>query len=493
MSQTRNYVALDLGAESGRAIVGQFDGDKLRLEVVHRFPNNPVRVFDSMHWDILYLWREIKKGLTRCVQACPSISSLGVDAWALDFGLLGADDVLLGNPYHYRDSRTDGMLEEISKHVTPEEVYQTTSNPLEFQITTLCQLLSMVKGNSPALQVAQTFLAIPDLLNFWLTGHKVCESTHVINTQCYNPVTKTWATNLLDRLGIPTHIFPQVVKSGTILGNLLPSVVQETGLDEVRVIAPACHDSGAAVVAVPTRERDYLFLSCGTWSVLGTEIDEPYISPKGPPGGLWNEGGARDNIRFTCNVIGLWLVQECRRVWASRGESYSYDELTHMAAEGTPLTSLVNPNIPRFMVPGDMPALVQAFCKETGQPVPETKADVLRCILESLALKYRHGMETIEAALGRRMKVVHIVGGGIKNRLLCQFTANAMQLPVLAGPVESTALGNIIMQAVGMGHLSSVQEGRELVRSSVPLETYEPEPAASTSWEEAYQRFLTYL
>lgn len=492
MSETHRYIALDLGAESGRAIVGQFDGDTLQLEVMHRFPNGPVRVLDSLHWDILFLLREVKEGLSRCAQRFPSIDSVGVDAWAQDFGLLGADDVLLGNPYHYRDSRTDGMVEEAFKHIAPAEVYQTLANPLLFSITTLCQLLSMVKADSPVLWVAQTFLSIPDLFNFWLTGHKACESTLLLNGQCYNPVAKTWATDLLEKLGIPTHIFPEVVKSGTILGNLLPSVARETGLDQVPVVAPACHDSAAAVVAVPTMEQDYLFLSCGTWSVLGTEIDEPYIRPEGPIEGLWNEAGALNNIRFTSNIMGLWLVQECRRSWAAQGESYSYDELTQMAAQGQVLTSLIDPNDPRFLAPGDMPARVREFCQETGQQVPESKPDLLRCILESLALKYRHGREAIEAALGREMKVVHMVGGGIRNRLLCQFTANAMGLTVLAGPVESTATGNIIMQAVGLGHLASVQEGRGLVRASVPIETYEPDLAAADRWEEAYCRLLSY-
>jgi len=291
MSRTRNYIALDLGAESGRAIVGQLDEARLRLEVLHRFPNGAVRVLDSLHWDVLYLWREIQEGLRRCVQAFPSISGLGVDAWAVDFGLLGADDVLLGNPYHYRDNRTEGMVEEALKHVTRDEVYQTTGNTLQFPMVTLCQLLTMVKANSPALQAAQTLLTIPDLFNFWLTGRKVCESTHVINTQCYNPVARTWASNVLGKLSIPQHIFPEVVTAGTVLGNLLPSVARETGMPEAAVVAPACHDSAAAVVGVPTQEKDYLFVSCGTWTVLGTEIDEPYIRPEGPPAGLWNEGG----------------------------------------------------------------------------------------------------------------------------------------------------------------------------------------------------------
>lgn len=491
MDQICSYIALDLGAESGRVIIGRLDGERLQLEMIHRFPNGPVQVFDSLYWDILYLWREMKEGLKHCVQAHGSLfSSLGVDSWALDFVLLGADDVLLGNPYYYRDGRTEGMIEEVLKHVTLEEVYQTTGNVLH-QFSTLCQLLSMVKANSPALQVARTFLTIPDLFNFWLTGRKVCESSHVINTQCYNPVAQTWAANLLDKLNIPASIFPEVITPGTIVGNLLTSVAKETGLARVPVVAPACHDSAAAVVAVPTREKDYVFLSCGTWSVLGTEVAQPLIQPGVPRTELWNEGGVEGKFRLTCNIAGLWLLQECRRIWASQGEVYTYDELTQMAAKGQQLTSLINPNAPQFMLPGDMPARIQKFCESTGQPVPETKADILRCILESLALKYRHGLKTIEAALGRKMKVVHMVGGGIQNKLLCKFTADATQLPVVAGPVEATATGNIIMQALAMGHISSVQEGRDLVRVSVPIETYEP--SAPEAWEEAYERFLTYL
>jgi rhamnulokinase len=469
--------------------VGLFDGDRLELEVMHRFPNGPVAVFDSLHWDILYLWREIKEGLGRCARSLPSVDSVGVDAWAQDFGLLGVDDVLLGNPHCYRDPRTHGMIEEALRHVTAEDIYQTTGNPLIYAITTLCQLLSMVKADSPALREAQTFLNIADLINFWLTGRKACESTLLINGQCYDPVAKRWATELLEKLGIPAHIFGEIVGSGTVLGTLAPSVAEQTGLGPLPVVAPACHDSAAAVVAVPTREPDYLFLSCGTWSVLGTEIAEPFIRPEGPIAGLGNEGGAQDNVRLTTNILGLWLVQECRRVWAAEGEAYSYDELTQMAAQGRSLVSLVDPNDARFLAPGDMPGRVQAFCRETGQPVPDSRPDLLRCILESLALKYRQDRETIESALQREMKVVHMVGGGIRNRLLCQFTANAMNLPVLAGPVESTALGNMIMQAVGLGHLSSVQEGRDLVRASVSIETYEPDASAAARWQEASARF----
>jgi rhamnulokinase len=452
-----------------------------------------VRVFESLFWDILYLWREITEGLERCAVEYPTIDSLGVDAWALDFGLLGADDALLGNPYCYRDSRTDGMVDEVLRVVTPMEVYQTTSNPLDLQIVTLCQLVSMVKAQSPVLGIAQTLLTVSDLLNFWLAGRKGIEYTRTINTQCYDPIAGAWATHLLERLDIPTHIFPAVVRSGTVLGTVVPAVARETGLGEVPVVATACHDTAAAVVAVPTRDKDYLFLSSGTWSVLGAEIDAPYTSPTGPPAGLWNEAGAQGNIRFTTNVMGLWLIQECRRWWAAHGETYSYADLAEMAAASPPLRSVLNPNDARFVAPGDMPARVQTFCLETGQPVPGGKGDIVRCILDSLALKYRQGKDSIEAALGRQMKVVHIVGGGVRNRLLCQLTADALQLPVLAGPVEAAAIGNIIVQAVGLGHLASVEEGRELVRASEALQCYAPDSAVRDEWEQAYQRSLVYL
>lgn len=493
MSHTRNYAALDLGAASGRVVIGRFDGRQLQVEEMHRFSNGPARAGGSMFWDVLHLWEEMKVGLRKCAAASPKISSIGVDTWAQDFGLLGSDDVLLGNPYHYRDSRTEGMLEELFKQVTLDEVYRTTGNSLPFPIATICQLLSMVRGNSPALHAAETLLTMSGIFNFWLSARKVCDYTHVINTRCYDVRSKTWATRLMEKLGIPTHIFPQIVKSGTVLGHLVPTVADEIGLTELPVVSSGCHDTAAAVIGAPTRERDYLFLSCGTWSVLGTEIDEPHIDPNGPPEGLWNEAGARDNIRFSSNVTGLWLVQECRRLWASHAERYTYDGLTRLATRGRPLCSLVDPNDPRFIGSGDIPSRIRQFCRETSQPIPETKADVLRCILDSLALRYRVDAEAIEAALGRQMKIIHMIGGGVKNELLCQLTANATGLPVLAGPVEATATGNIVMQAIGLGHLSSVEEARELIRASIPLKYYEQDLTAADRWEEAYHRFRRLL
>jgi rhamnulokinase len=492
MTQTRAYVVLDLGAESGRVAAGRFDGARLQVRVVHRFLNQPVRVGDSLYWDVLHLWSQMRDGLSRTVRAFPFPSSVGVDAWALDFGLLGADGALLGNPHHYRDARTRGMIEEVFRHVSEQELYQATGNTLTFPTATICQLMAMVKERSPILQVAESLLWIADLFGFWFTGRKASETSQVVNTRCYDPRAKGWAIDILQKLGIPTHIFPDTIEPGSILGTVLPSVARETGCGRIPVVTPACHDSAAAVVGAPIMERDRLFLSCGTWSVLGTEIDEPHISPDGPPDGLWNEGGVQGNFRFTSNVMGLWLLQECRRQWSAEGESYSYSELTELACEGRALASLIDPNAPCFLLSGDMPGRVRAFCAGSGQPVPESKADIVRCILESLALKYRQGKEAIEGALNRKMKAVHMVGGGSQNRLLCQFTANALNLPVKAGPTEATAMGNAIMQAIGLGHLASVQEGRQLVRDSVPISVFGPDQGASEAWEEAYERFLCY-
>ncbi len=486
----RNYIALDLGAESGRAVVGRFDGDRLRLEEAHRFPNGPVRILDSLHWDVLYLFEQIKEGLRRSAARVDGrVASIGLDTWAVDFGLLGPDDLLLGNPYHYRDSRTEGLVEEASRFLSPQELFAQTGFP-PIQISSLYQLLSMVWTDSPVLKVAHRFLLMPDLFNFWLTGRKASEFTIVPNTQCYNPTKREWAWDLLGKVGIPTRLFGEIVPPGTVLGHLLSPVAADTGLNEALDVAPACHDSAAAVVAVPTREQDYIFISSGTWSVLGTEVSSPVLTPEALARYLANEGGVFGTFRFTSNIMGLWLVQECRRTWAQAREDYSYVDLMQMAARGRPFSCLVNPNDVRFLAPGDMPDRIRTFCAETDQPIPQSKADVLRCILESLALRYRRGIEDIEEMLGRRMKIIHIVGGGSRNELLCQFTADATGRPVLAGPGEATASGNLLMQALALGDLSSLEEARELIRASFNLTLCEPGPTAA--WDEAYQRFLSY-
>ena len=489
MSQTLNFVALDLGAESGRAMLAAFDGRTLRLEEVHRFPNGGVRVLDSLHWNPLRLFADIKHGLEACAQkAGRAVSGLGLDTWGVDFALLGRDDELLGNPFHYRDRRTLGMMEKAFERVPPEEIFERTG--IQFMpINSLYMLLSM--AGTPALEAASTFLMIPDLFNFWLSGRKACEFTDATTTQLYDQRAGDWARSVIGKLGLPTHIFLPVTQPGTVLGPLLPSVAEEVGLDSVPVIAPACHDSGSAVAAVPARNKNAAYISSGTWSIVGVEVHAPIITPQSLQFNFTNEGGVSGTVRFLKNVMGLWIVQECRRVWAQAGEELTYAELAAMAERAVPFVSLVDPDDEAFLRPGDMPARLREFCARTGQPVPEEKGALLRCIFDSLALKYRVAIERIEAMLGRRLEVIHVVGGGSQNRLLCQLTADAAGRPVIAGPVEAAAIGNAVVQAMALGHLGSLAEAREVIQYSFELITYEPRPAAA--WEEAYARFVKLL
>jgi rhamnulokinase len=406
----------------------------------------------------------------------------------VDFALLGRDDELLGNPFHYRDRRTLGMMEKAFERVPPEEIFERTG--IQFMpINSLYMLLSM--AGTPALEAASTFLMIPDLFNFWLSGRKACEFTDATTTQLYDQRAGDWARSVIEKLGLPRHIFLPVTQPGTVLGPLLPTVAEEVGLDSVPVIAPACHDSGSAVAAVPARNKNAAYISSGTWSIVGVEVHAPIITPQSLQFNFTNEGGVSGTVRFLKNVMGLWIVQECRRVWAQAGEELTYAELAAMAERAVPFVSLVDPDDEAFLRPGDMPARLREFCARTGQPVPEEKGALLRCIFDSLALKYRVAIERIEAMLGRRLEVIHVVGGGSQNRLLCQLTADAAGRPVIAGPVEATAIGNAVVQAMALGHLGSLADAREVIQYSFELITYEPRPAAA--WEEAYARFVKLL
>ncbi|MDH7484748.1 MAG: rhamnulokinase family protein [Anaerolineae bacterium] len=490
MVKTANFLAFDLGASSGRAVVGRFDGERLRLEEVHRFPNGPICVLGNLHWDVLRLFEEVKCGLARCVKTCGAPVSLGLDTWGVDFGLFDARDELLGNPYHYRDRRTDGMMEEAFRRVPREEIFERTG--IQFlQLNSLYQLLAMQVQASPQLEAARTFLNMPDLFNFWLTGRKVSEFTIATTSQCYDPRAGDWAWTMLEKLGLPTRIFGEIVPPGTLLGPLHPTVAEETGAAGVPVIATAGHDTGSAVAAVPARSRDHAFISSGTWSILGVEIDRPLITERALAYNFTNEGGAAGTFRFMKNIVALWLVQECRREWAQAGEDLSWDELIRLAAEAKPLAALVNPDDHRFLPPGDMPQKIQSYCAETGQPVPQDKGAIVRCALESLALAYRRVLEQLEDLLGHTYASIHIIGGGSRNWLLNQLTANTTGRPVVAGPAEATSIGNILVQAVAMGHIASLDEGRRIVRDSFDVATYEP--AGGTEWEEAYSRFLALL
>jgi rhamnulokinase len=487
-ASTTNFLAFDLGASSGRAVVGRFDGDRLRLEEVHRFPNGAVQVHDSLYWDVLGIFEEIKAGLAKCARSCgTSIAGLGVDTWGVDYGLLDAQDQLLGNPFHYRDSRTVGMMEEAFRRVPREEIFERTG--IQFlELNSLYQLLAMAVQGSPQLEIARTFLNIPDLFNFWLTGRKASEFTIASTSQCYDPRAGDWAWSMLEKMGLPPRIFGEVVPPGTVLGPLHSALAEATGAGHVPVVATAGHDTGAAVAAVPASSNDHVYISSGTWSILGVEIDSPLITEQSLAHNFTNEGGVENTLRFMKNIVALWIVQECRREWVQAGEDLSWDELTAMAAEAEPLRSLVNPGDPRFLPPGDMVRKVQSFCAETDQPVPTGKGAVIRCVLESLALTYRRVLEQLETVLEREHRSIHIIGGGSKNNLLNQFTADAIGRPVVAGPSEAASIGNILMQALAVGHVGSLEEGRDLVRRSFDVTTFEP--GGKAAWDDAYGRYL---
>jgi rhamnulokinase len=488
MPKTQSFLAIDLGAESGRAMLGRID-ERLILDEVHRFSNGPVRVGDHIHWDVLRLWTEIQNGLRIAAgNEAGSLAGIGVDTWGVDFGLLDKSDHLIGNPYHYRDARTNGMIEAACEIVPLEEIYNQTG--IQFmQLNTLFQLFAMRHENDPALQSAKTFLTMPDLFSFWLTGSKVNEFTDATTTQCYNPREKRWASELLAALDIPQQIFGQIVSPGTVLGQLRDGVAEDVSSERIPVIAVGSHDTASAVAAVPAEGSDFLYISSGTWSLMGIESKEPIINADSLKYNVTNEGGVCDTIRFLKNIMGMWLLQESRRQWAKAGKNYSYDDLTNLAAEAPALKSFVSVADNRFLAPGHMVERIQGFCSETNQPVPQTHAEVVRCILESLALEYRWGTEKLRELSGKTLPVIHIIGGGSRNRLLNQFTADVTGCRVIAGPVEATAIGNVLLQAIGLRHLSSLDEGRALVLRSFDVTSYEPQTSAA--WDEAYNRYLT--
>jgi len=488
MAQSRTYLAIDLGAESGRAILGTLDGGRLSLSEVHRFGNGPVCLPDGLHWDVLRLWDEIKTGIALAVgKQGRALESVGIDTWGVDFGLLDRQGTLLSNPYHYRDSRTDGMMDGAFRRMSRQQIFELTG--IQFmQLNSLYQLLSMVVSQSPVLDVAETFLTMPDLFNFWLTGQIACEFSNATTTQCFDPRQRNWAEPLLTAMDIPRRIFPQVIPPGTVLGTMCQAVAKETGADQVPVIAPACHDTGSAVAAAPAKKADFAWISSGTWSIMGAELHEPVISQDSLAFNFTNEGGVNDTFRFCKNIAGLWLVQECRRTWARQGQDHSYAELIGMAAQAPALQSVIDPDDGEFLKPGDVPERVRTFCQRTGQVVPESKGGVVRCALESIALKYRWVLEKLEHCTGHRLEPIHIVGGGTQNQLLNQFTADATGRVVVTGPVEATAIGNILMQAVALGHIGSLSEARETVSRSFATRLYEPGDCAG--WDSAYDHLL---
>jgi sugar (pentulose or hexulose) kinase len=481
----QHFLAFDLGAESGRAILGTLDGQRLTLEEKHRFTNPNGKLAGQFQWNLLQQWEELKAGLRK---ANAPLAGIGVDTWGVDFGLLSASGEVLGNPVMYRDPRTDGMMEKAFAIVPREKIFESTG--IQFmQLNSLFQLLAMKERKSKALESAQTLLFMPDLFNFLLCGSTKSELSIASTSQMYDPRKRRWATEMLQQLGLPTNILPQIVPSATVLGDLLTDVATECGVKPAPVIAPGCHDTASAVAAVPaTDSSDYCYISSGTWSLMGVELKEPIVGEKALKYNYTNEIGVGSSVRFLKNIMGLWLVQECRRYWQKEGNDHGYTELTQMAERAAGFGPLIDPAHPPFLKMGDMVPKIDQFCAKTKQRAPGTRGEYIRCCLESLALTYRRTIEGLEDILGRTIKVIHIVGGGTRNELLNQMTADACGRTVIAGPVEATAIGNVLVQAMAVGRVKSLADARAIVRENFDVKQYEPRDAAK--WDAAYQRYM---
>jgi len=512
--KTQCYLGVDLGAESGRVMAGLWDGKRIRIEELHRFPNGPVELGGTLRWDVLRLWSEIQHGLSLAARKYgKSVKSVGVDTWGVDHVLLSRSNELLAQPFHYRDSRTNGVMARAFRCVPREKIFAATG--LQFmEINTLYQLLAWQKNNPEILEVADCLLMMPDFFHWCLSGARVAEFTDATTTQFFHPTKRTWSYDLLKSFNLPTKILPDIVQPGTRIGTLRKSVADRTGLNEVSVIAPASHDTGSAVAAVPAKDdyshsggsaslspsdgeragargssQTWAYLSSGTWSLMGLEAREAQLSKRVLDFNLTNEGGVDGTYRLLKNITGLWLVQQCKRAFEGKGKKADYSQLVRLAKAAPPLRSFIDPDDPRFGNPPDMPAAIRDFCKQTRQPIPNSEGALIRCALESLALKYQTVLECLEEVSGKRVEVIHIVGGGSRNALLNQFTADACNRPVLAGPVEATVFGNVLMQARACSEIGSLAELRSIVRNSCEIRTFTPKPSQVAAWEEARGRF----
>jgi len=486
-------LAFDLGASSGRALIGRLHGDKqerkLAVRELHRFPNHAIQAGDRLHWDMLRLLHEVKQGILKACRTGEAPRTFGIDTWGVDYGLLDANGELLGNPYHYRDARTEGLIEEVGGLVGKEALYLQSG--IQFMpFNTVYQLYAMRKGGSPKLDRAETLLLTPDLLVYLLTGIRACEFTMATTTQLLLPGTRDWNVALMDRLGIPKRLFLPPVEPGTVIGPLSAEVRAELGVPALDAVAVGTHDTASAVAAIPASAGSFAYVVCGTWSLLGTEREQPIVTAEAQALDWSNEGGAGGTYQLLKNIMGLWILQECKREWDERGDGGSgYAELVDAAEAAAAFRSFIAPDDLRFYGPGGMTGKVQSYCRETGQPVPEKKGEIVRCILESLALRYREALEQAESLAGEHFAGLHMVGGGIQNRLLCRFTANALGRPVWAGPVEASAIGNMLLQLIALGACADLREARALSAASFPVEIYEPEER--DAWDAAYGRYQT--
>ncbi|MBC2605213.1 rhamnulokinase [Pelagicoccus albus] len=491
MSLNQVYLAVDLGAGSGRVIAGEFDGERIELRELNRFDNTPVELPSGWHWNITDLYRNIVDGLKKAGELYSDRPiSVGVDTWGVDYGLLDEQGNLLGLPYQYRDKRTDGMMDLADQIIGKQEIYRATGIQLMF-FNTIFQLLSEVERKNPALDIAADLLFLPDLISYWLSGVRSQERSVVSTSQLYNPIIRDWDRDLIERLGMPEKLFKKISDPGEELGPLLENVAQKTGLTKTKVVTIAGHDTASAVAAIPSQEENPAFLSSGTWSLMGLDLPRPNISDESFIDAFTNEIGVGHGVRFLKNICGLWLIQESRRHWLANGEDIPYSRMADLASEAEPFRSLIYPDDPLFEEAGRMPEKVQAYCRHTGQPIPETPGQIIRCIYESLALRYSEVWQRLISYVVKEPTSLHIVGGGCQDNLLNQFAANAIGITVKAGPVEATGLGNIITQMLASGAIGSLKEGRQVVANSAQVKTFEPQDPES--WKAAYQKYKAVL
>ncbi len=487
---TKRMLAIDLGASSGRGIIGEFDGEKITLNEIHRFSNDPVMMPGGFYWDTLRLLFEIKTAILKASHE-GGVDTMGIDTWGVDYGYLDKSGTLLSNPYHYRDVRTSDIQDYVfNKYASKSDIYNVTGIQ-SMNFNTIYQIAADLRDRPWIVENAESLLHMPDLLGYMLTGKKLTEYTIASTGALLNAETRDYARDLIAKFTIPEGIFCDIVSPGYNMGGLLPLIEEETGNTGVNVIKVASHDTASAVLSVPATDEDFLYISSGTWSLMGIESKTPVINEISEKFELTNEGGVDGTIRVLKNIMGLWIEQESRRQWTREGTKYSFDDLSRMALESKPFQCFIDPDDQLFATAGNMPKRIREYCKKTGQHVPETVGEIVRCIFESLALRYRSTAEKLEKLTGRTYPTINIVGGGTKEKMLSQFTADASHKTVCAGPVEATTLGNIAMQCIASGEIKDIWEARRIIRASFDIEEYTPNAETASAWDEAYARFLS--
>jgi len=490
MAKTRNLIAFDLGASNGRAILGRFDGERITMHELHRFENHYIEMNGVFYWDTPYLYDQLKQGLLAFKQGgYGDLDAFGIDTWGVDYGLLDKNGHLAGIPRSYRLG-TQADIDAVKKVIPGDVLYSRTGIDTGLTFNTLYQLYRRKQEGDAALEIADTLLLTPDLLGYFLTGAKGTEYTIATTTQLYNPTTKNWDWETIRQLGLPEHIFTKIDKTGTIRGYLRPELCEELGLNPAAFVAVGSHDTASAVAAIPGK-GSFAFCSSGTWSLFGAEMDKPDLSPEAAAAGFSNEGTIQGGFRPLRTIIGMWIIQECRRDWIKSGINISWDGVVEQALTADPLRSIIDPDSPEFYAGGNMEKKIQDFCRRTNQPIPETIGQVARCVYESLALKYRHALEGLEKMKGQRIDSLNIVGGPINNRFLDQLVADSLDRQVVTGPIEGAAMGNLLTQAMALGDIVNLDELRQVVRNSETVETWEPHH--TSAWEDAYQKLLSFL